>query len=220
VYTYVLTTHMLLLFCLISMDTINSTTHTNNSDIIGGIKRWPFFIFLDWIFCSAMDQDQLNQKLKLAVDDMVKSIQTVRIRPITKKAYLAMAACFDNNSASTQQIDSCVMNSSNYVKACSNIMQSEIGRFEARLQRCAGQCQDSVQDNHPKMDTQSQIDCAQKEMNSCIGQCVGEKHLIDILALRLFQFTGAFLRSDYCSPQKQQQLHHLTTYFNIFSLFR
>ena len=120
-----------------------------------------------------MDPDQLNHKLKSAVDEMAKTIQTARVRPIAKKSYLAMAACFDNTSASTQQIDNCVANSSKYVKACSDVMQQEINKFEGRLQRCAGQCQDIVQDNHPRMDNQAQVDSAQREMNSCLSQCVG-----------------------------------------------
>ena len=128
-----------------------------------------------------MEPDQLNQKLKLAVDDMVKSIQNVRVRPIAKKSYLAMAACYDNNSASQQQIDNCVMNSSRYVKACNDVMQQEIGKFEGRLQRCAGQCQDSVQDNHPKMDNQAQVDSAQREMNNCLAQCVGQCQCLRVL---------------------------------------
>lgn len=91
-----------------------------------------------------------------------------------KKTYLAMAACFDNKSASTQQIESCLNSSSHGVKVSQQIIQQEMNQFQSRLQRCAADCEDSVRDKNPNMNDQASVDRMQGQMITCMSSCVGE----------------------------------------------
>ena len=119
----------------------------------------------------------MERKLQSAVDVMLQSIDANKMRPMQKKTYLAMAACFDSKNATSQQIEACVGNSSHAVKVSQQIIQGEMNQFQGRLQRCGADCQDSVRDQNPNMDDQSKVDRAQGQMNSCMSSCVGEKSI-------------------------------------------
>lgn len=121
-----------------------------------------------------MEGELLNRKLQSAVDVMLQSVDANKMRPMQKKTYLAMAACFDNKNASSAQIDACVANSSQSVKISQQIVQQEMNQFQGRLQRCAADCEDSVRDRNPNLEDQSTVDRAQGQMNSCMSICVGK----------------------------------------------
>ena len=124
-----------------------------------------------------MDGEQLNRKLQAAVDAMLQSIDANKMRPMQKKTYLAMAACFDSKTASTQQIESCLNSSSHSVKVSQQIIQQEMNQFQGRLQRCAADCEDSVRDKNPNLSDQASIERAQGQMTTCMSSCVGENNL-------------------------------------------
>ena len=121
-----------------------------------------------------MDSELLNRKLQSAVDAMLSSIDENKIRPIQKKTYLAMAACYDNKNASSQQIEACIANNSQNVKICGQIVQQEMNQFQGRIQRCGADCEDSVRDRFTNLQDQSVMDKAQGQMNSCMSVCIGE----------------------------------------------
>ena len=68
---------------------------------------------------------------------MVDEIEVSRMRPMQKKAYLGMAACFDVRGASSQQIQQCVQSQDALLQSCSQIIQAEMNDFQGRLQRCS-----------------------------------------------------------------------------------
>ena len=121
-----------------------------------------------------MDGEQLNRKLQSAVDDTIKSIEIGKMRPMQKKTYLAMAACFNNINSSSQQIESCMEASSRGVKISQQIIQNEMNQFQARLQRCVADCEDTVRDQNPNLTDPTKVERAQGQMNVCMGSCVGD----------------------------------------------
>jgi hypothetical protein len=125
-----------------------------------------------------MDGEQLNRKLQAAVDTMLQSIDANKMRPMQKKTYLAMAACFDNKTASSQQIESCLNSSSHSVKVSQQIIQQEMNQFQSRLQRCGADCEDSVRDKNPNLSDQASVDRAQGQMTSCMSTCVGKSSFL------------------------------------------
>ena len=143
-----------------------------------------------------MDGEQLNRKLQTAVDTMLQSIDANKMRPMQKKTYLAMAACFDNKTASSQQIESCLNSSSHGVKVSQQIIQQEMNQFQSRLQRCAADCEDSVRDKNPNLSDQASVDRAQGQMTSCMSICVGESSFLVFARLHFNnrQALGNFLK--------------------------
>ena len=126
-----------------------------------------------------MDGEQFNRNLKQAVDVMLQSVDANKMRPMHKKTYMAMVACFDSETASAEQIDSCLQNSSQGVKISQQIIQQEMNQFQSRLQRCAADCEDSVRDRNPDLNDQSKMDKAQGQMNSCMSTCAGKTYAVD-----------------------------------------
>ena len=85
--------------------------------------------------------NELQQKLQSAVEKMLDSIDKKHLRPMQKKSYLQMASCFDNNSASQSQLQSCVEKSALSIQNAQNVIQNEMNGFQGRLQRCVQSCQ-------------------------------------------------------------------------------
>jgi hypothetical protein len=77
-----------------------------------------------------MEGEQLQRKLQGAVDTMLQTIEVNKIRPLQKKAYLAMASCFDNKKSTSQQIQSCQENSQRAAQMSQNIIQQEMQVFQ------------------------------------------------------------------------------------------
>lgn len=88
-----------------------------------------------------------------------------------------MAACFDNKNATTAQIDACLANSSRFVQASQQVIQSEMNQFQNRLQRCVMDCEDAARDKFPNLEKNpGQLDKAQAHMLSGMSSCV-DKHI-------------------------------------------
>jgi hypothetical protein len=126
-----------------------------------------------------MDEGQaLQQRLQDAVNKMMDNIDKSKMRPLQKATYLKMASCFDNNNASTQQIDHCQESNSHNVKQAQSIIQTEMGQFQNRLQRCSLACEDEVKDKFSYMDQNdnSSQEKAQGQYLKCNSICV-DKHI-------------------------------------------
>lgn len=155
------------------------------------------YIFVFLITFDEMDGEQLNRKLQSAVDTMLQSVDANKMRPMQKKTYLAMAACFDNKSASSQQIESCLNSSSHSVKVSQQIIQQEMNQFQSRLQRCAADCEDSVRDRNPNMNDQASVDKMQGQMVTCMSSCVGESsfHMLARLHFCIDKLQATFFKA-------------------------
>lgn len=92
-----------------------------------------------------------------------------KLRSVQKETYLKMARCYDVRSASAQDIQRCLENSSRPVQFIQSSMQQELQLFEQRLQRCAQDCQDQVRDRYAGQQMESSA--AQGMMDNCVSSC-------------------------------------------------
>jgi hypothetical protein len=132
-----------------------------------------------------MADNQLQLKLQGAVDVMMNTLDIKRLRPMQKKAYLEMAACYDTKTfgkdSTGEQIQSCVQNSQRPIQMSQQIVQQEFNNFQQRIQRCGASCEDSVRDGNQNLEDQSQVDKAQGQMTACMSTCVGKRETLSIV---------------------------------------
>lgn len=109
---------------------------------------------------------------------MLASLDKSILRPLQKNAYLKMAACLDNNSASQDQVQRCMERQQHFMQSAQNVVQGQMQQFQERLQRCAQMCQDDVQDQiEPGMDRDSsKFRKLEAKVNGCMNVCV-DKHI-------------------------------------------
>lgn len=118
-------------------------------------------------------EQDLQNRMQKAVDDMMDRIGKSHLRPMTKNAYLKMASCYDFSSNST--IDSCVQNAAQPLQVSQQMVQREMQSLQNRLQRCSMDCSDSVQDSFDLSNPKDR-DAAQKKLLSCNTACI-DKHI-------------------------------------------
>ena len=123
------------------------------------------------------DGEELQRKLQSAVEAMMDRLDKSRLRPMQRQAYLKMASCFESNTASARQTQSCTDQASHGMKQAQNIIQNEMNQFQNRLQRCSMACQDEVNDQMKYTSGGPGVEAeAQKIMLRCASNCV-DKHL-------------------------------------------
>lgn len=87
----------------------------------------------------------IQQRLQNAVDATMRSINSNKVRPLQKQAYLNMAACFDRSS-DDHHVERCVEHESQGVKIAQQIIGNEMNSFSNRVQRCVQEVEDSTRD--------------------------------------------------------------------------
>ena len=125
-----------------------------------------------------MSGDEQQRRLQAEADDMMSSLDREILRPIQRNAYLKMAGCLENNSASSDQVQRCMERQNNLLQSTQSVVQGQMQQFQQRLQRCGQMCQDEVQDQiEPGMDRDSvKFRKLESKVNSCMGVCV-DKHI-------------------------------------------
>lgn len=110
-----------------------------------------------------------QREMQVKVDDLVRTIDSERLRPLRKSAFLTMAKCCDlDNPKAYQQ---CVARAGQPEQQASGVIQKELGEFQQRLQRASMACQDEVKDRGFKDQVK-----AQNAFNSCINGAL-DKHM-------------------------------------------
>jgi hypothetical protein len=122
--------------------------------------------------------EDAQRRLQNKADEMLSSLDREILRPLQKSAYLKMAGCLDNNSASQEQVQRCMERQQHLLQSAQNVVQGQMQQFQQRLQRCAQMCQDEVQDQiEPGMDRDSaKFRKLETKVNNCMGVCV-DKHI-------------------------------------------
>ena len=63
------------------------------------------------------------------------------------------------------------------MKVVQQIVQNEMNQFQNRVQRCAMDCSDAIQDEYPNLSSTSpSVAKAQQKLNSCMNTCA-DKHI-------------------------------------------
>lgn len=130
-----------------------------------------------------------KKKMRWSHSTVFIFFQSVAFRPLQKCAYLKMAKCFDDPSASSQQIQSCLGSAGAPVNAAQNIIQGEMNQFQNRLQRCSMDCQDIATDKFSNQSSPSDREKFEREVLGCMQSCV-DKHIT------LLKNMGAKLESE------------------------
>mmetsp|Transcript_70291 Transcript_70291/g.138019 ORF Transcript_70291/g.138019 Transcript_70291/m.138019 type:complete len:141 (-) Transcript_70291:46-468(-) len=114
-------------------------------------------------------------ELQREVDSMLGKIDMERIRPFSKAMYLRMAECYNNKSATTNDIERCLGEVSAPAQLAQSVVQNELGAFQQRLQRCMMECKDEVTDKYRNIDANNQ-GAAQAMYDKGAVKCA-DKHL-------------------------------------------
>lgn len=91
------------------------------------------------------------------------------MRPIEKNTYLNMANCYDNKSATTDDIRRCVQNCAQTTNYVNNVVQNELNQFQDRFQRATRSCEDEVRDRFGDSGDHAAM---QKAMLACMSKVV------------------------------------------------
>ncbi|KAJ8598678.1 hypothetical protein CTAYLR_003097 [Chrysophaeum taylorii] len=121
--------------------------------------------------------DQLQPKLEHAVNEVVEEIDKKHLRPLRKKAFLAMAKCCDGGG-SREAFHQCVQRAGIPEEKANQVVQYELNEFQDRLRRAAMSCQDAVKDSGV-----TDPDQASAAMDKCLAGVV-QKHISMVPTLK------------------------------------
>lgn len=92
--------------------------------------------------------------------------------------------CTGNSSTTAQQVQQCIQRCDGPIESVNQTIQSELQRFQERVNRCAMSCSDELRDKYsisqetdPKL-----LQRAEGELNACLAKC-GSDHMDTIPAL-------------------------------------
>ena len=107
----------------------------------------------------------------------IDQVERERIRPIQRNSHLKIADCYANKNASAEEVENCANRSSIIMQQVQQIIQNEMNTFQNRVNRCAQQCSDDVNDSFAnKPNNASNQAAAESMMHNCAQTCV-DKHI-------------------------------------------
>jgi hypothetical protein len=78
-----------------------------------------------------------------------------------------------------------IENASRKLQVVQQILQNEVNIFQNRLQRCSADCEDSVRDRYPNLQTsENDFNKAQREMYQCANICA-DKHIAMLKGIQI-----------------------------------
>ena len=117
----------------------------------------------------------LQQKLQATMQDLMADTDVKRIRPLSKRVFLCQAKCCDSGS-SQESWNNCLEQCAVPLQQSKQVVESEIGSFQQRLQQCAQQCQNAaqnyVQDNQIQQSDTKGIEKVQANIGACVSTCL------------------------------------------------
>uniref|UniRef100_A0A7S2V684 Protein FAM136A n=1 Tax=Fibrocapsa japonica TaxID=94617 RepID=A0A7S2V684_9STRA len=114
-------------------------------------------------------------KFQDGVEKVINAVDQKYLRPIQRKTYLCMAKCFEGNS-SRQETENCTTRCPAELQQAQHVLQSELQTLQNRVQRCAAQCQEDIQ-NLVTPSTQGdsrQMAKLQENLNKCVSGCMND----------------------------------------------
>ena len=94
-----------------------------------------------------------------------------------RNSHLKIAECYNNKSASSEQVEQCAHNCTQSLQQVQAIVQNELTQFQNRIGRCTQQCQDDINDQFRGQESNPQTHAkAEQMMLSCANTCV-DKHI-------------------------------------------
>ena len=112
----------------------------------------------------------------------LEQVEVERIRPFSRAMYLKMAECYNNKSATSNDVQRCMNDASAPAEQVQKIVTHEMNQFQQRLQRCIMDCKDEVTDKYPNLDNNNQA-TAQAMFDRGVVKCA-DKHIGMIKSLK------------------------------------
>lgn len=129
-------------------------------------------------------------KLQQNVERLISNVDKNHLRRIRKESFLCGAKCCDD-SADHEQLNGCVNACQQNIQTAEEAISQELNNFQNRLQRCAMNCRDSVQDQITGNMDDATARRLQQAVNECAMKCISdntsslgamEKRLDNVLA--------------------------------------
>jgi hypothetical protein len=97
---------------------------------------------------------------------------------------MKIAECYNNKTATADEVEACANRCSVPVQNIQIIIQNEMNSFQSRVNRCAQDCSDTVNDEfRDSPNNASTQEAAQKKMHSCAQVCV-DRHIALLKSLQ------------------------------------
>lgn len=119
-----------------------------------------------------------SSRMQQAVEGVIGELERSSLRPLQREGFVCSAHCCENASFSHQQVQQCVQQCSVKAQQAESVLSQELKGFQERLQRCAMQCRDRVQDRVPADGRQMaphEMAVLQAEVETCSNKCVDEQ---------------------------------------------
>ena len=87
--------------------------------------------------------ERKQQELQAGVEAMLDRLDRGHFRPLHKKAYLCMAACYDSRG-SQDAIGACADKCGQPIQGVQQVVGNEMNDLQSRVQRCAQSCADDA----------------------------------------------------------------------------
>lgn len=82
------------------------------------------------------------------------------------------ARCCDNSNATLEQTHQCINSCSDDISKANNFIQTQLGNFQRRLERCTLDCQDSIRDKVLPNAKPKDMDKFKGQFEGCVLKCV------------------------------------------------
>merc|ERR1712241_1157966 len=119
---------------------------------------------------------EAQNRVQHAVESMLENIERERLRPLLRKTHLDCAKCYENKSATKEQVERCMQTSFQPAQNVQQAISNELSSFQQRISRCANQCQDEAQDQVSGTSSPQDVAQAQTQLDGCVSNCC-DKHI-------------------------------------------
>ncbi|XP_055627700.1 protein FAM136A [Toxorhynchites rutilus septentrionalis] len=123
--------------------------------------------------------EQQKQRIELELSRRVDEIDRTILRKMQAEMHECAAKCCRDTGASMDSVHRCVENCSVPVQRAQQHVETELGNFNNRLQRCVMDCNDSIKDKMGPNPTDDDISKYTGMFERCAIKCV-DKH-VDLL---------------------------------------
>ncbi|RWS22348.1 hypothetical protein B4U80_02584 [Leptotrombidium deliense] len=113
-------------------------------------------------------QNKLHDSIQKLVEDLDKD----GMRKMQGDMHRCSAACCDSTTASVNETHACIEKCTEMMTRAQNYVQSELHRYQGRVERCVMECQDKVKDKITADSSQDQVNLLRNQFENCTVQCI------------------------------------------------
>ncbi|ELT98265.1 hypothetical protein CAPTEDRAFT_220338 [Capitella teleta] len=115
--------------------------------------------------------ESVQAKVQGAINTLITDIDKDHLRKMQASMYHCSAACCEKPHYNMDDTQRCVERCSGPITQAQQFIQTELGNFQDRLQRCAMDCQDKTRDKMGPNTTEAQAASYRGDMEKCVMKC-------------------------------------------------